>query len=233
MTNDDDADREDTPPLSRRPRTAPAEDDASPWGAMARMSGDHPSERSIAAIRRAGRQPESVVTFLDLEIWHRALRMRDDSREERWRGQIHALLSRPPKEVVDRLLAGVSQVRLDLGTVAERAAADVAQIRRELATVGDLVNAEKILGNLGEMRDKVNDHDRGSKFIRRLAWAALGGAFGALVMFAHLTYSRGGMDTGIELRLQMLERKIERVDQQLDRDRFRLGVPAPSGPSGP
>jgi hypothetical protein len=224
MTDDEDgSDHEDTPPLPsplpRRPRIAPAslEDDASPWSAMARMSNDHPSERSIAAIRRAGRQPESAVTFLDLEVWHRALRMRDDSREERWRGQIHALISRPPPEIVDRLSAGLSQVKLDLGTVAERSAADVAQIRRDLAVVGDLTKAEKILGDLSAVRDKVNDHDRDSRFGRRLGWWALGGAFTALTLLLAVVYSRGGMDTGTEIKIQVLERRIERIDQQIDR----------------
>ena len=224
---DSDGDREDTPPLSRRPGQR---EEPSPWAAMTRMDVDRVSERSIAAIRESGRQPDEIVTFLDLEVWNRAMRMRDESRDARWQRQLHALINRAPPEVVERLSSELAQARRDVAAAgdqarvaaasAERMSIDLAQVRRDLAAAGDLVEARSALGELGDVRairDKVNDHDRDSKFGRKLGWAALTGAFGAVLILGGILYARGGMDAGMELRIQLLERRAERIEQRLDR----------------
>jgi hypothetical protein len=212
----DDRDREDTPPLTRR--IGRRDEDPSPWGAMARMSGQHISERSIAAIRESGRQPDSNVTFADLEVWHRALRMHDESRDARWQRQMHALVNRAPPEAVERMAAELAQAKREI-------AAAVAAAERESAEV------KSALGDAREIRDKVNDHDRDSKFGRKLAWAALG----LVVLLVGVVYARGGMDAGTEIRIQVMERRLERIDQQIDRllrpDRgSALGAPTSPGP---
>lgn len=197
---------------------------------MARMSGEHVSERSIAAIRQSGRQPESPVTFLDLEVWDRAMRMRDESRDTRWQRQLRALINRATPEAVERLSAELAQARREVAaagdlarsaaTSAERASIDLAQVRRDLAAAGDLTEARAALDDLDDVkaiREKVNDHDRDSKFGRKLGWAALIGAFSAMGILGGILYSRGGMDTGVEIRIQMMEHRVERCDQQIDR----------------
>lgn len=152
-----------------------------------------PDERVVAAVRRAGRDTEQPVRYLELaqlltivkeQIRKERHKAQEDS-ERRQAEEMRELLDRPPREVHYRLVKEVEDGREDLRA----------------------------------LRAELTDQGKSMALARKLIAAALIAGLGALGTVAKGLYERGGRETAIDLRLERCEKDIEHLERVNERER--------------
>jgi hypothetical protein len=158
-----------------------------------------PSDEENEIVRRTRRESRDPLTVEDgAKLLRYVKRMADKADESATRkqnaqiGQLEEILSRPTKEVAERLLAEVQQLRTKVDEMGVAASTEIARL-----------NA------------KIVEMDQSLSPISKFAKWALGVAAGAVVAVGIFLYQRGFGEGGASARYEYLERTLSEVRRDM------------------